>query len=335
MLKELGLTAVVALVVLVGAQFVFPIQFAYATSDSMAPVIGEDDAYFVVESDSIQQGDIITFYSPDQDEYVTHRVVGQVEAGYVTQGDANPTTDQAGGAPPVRDSAVIGKVVMLNGRPLTIPAIGPILALIDANQLLVIAGALIVFGADLAVSLRSSSGPATREVPRVGDVLHPLVVGTFILCVVLIAMSGSVHNLSFVATAEETGSPQTVTVGESAIRTMTVEAEPSPLTTYHIQADGVEVTERTWSGSSLELAVRVPPQDSVGPYEARLGIYQYPRTLPKGLLAWLHEIHWLAATVGSLIPVFGPLTAAYLWLFDTASPIRFHRRTRRRSPRWW
>lgn len=325
MLKEFGLALVFALVVVVGIQFLFPANVAYATSDSMAPAIHEGDAYLVVETAAIDRGDVITFSAPDQGEPVTHRVVQHTAEGYITQGDANPSTDQAAGTPPVPATAVIGKVVELNGHPLTIPAVGRVLHVIEAHHSLVVAGAIAVLALDLATLMIGRERTARRDLLRVGDFVTPLLVGGFVVCLALVMVAGGVHDVTYVATGEETSAPQTVPVGEPAERTVTIDAERSPLTTLYVHAEGVEVVDRTRAGSSVELTVRVPPQETVGPHVARIGIYQYPRTLPRSVLASLHDVHWLAAAIGSLTPVFGPLAAMYLLVLDAAAPIRFRR----------
>lgn len=328
MLKKLGIAALAAIVVLVGVQLFLPVHVAFATSDSMAPVIDEGDAYLVVSSGTIERGDIITFRSPVQDQYVTHRVVRQTSAGYITKGDANPTTDQSAGTPPVPASAVLGEVVTIYGQPVTAPTIGPILGLLGAHRLLVFAVAAGILTLDLATSRWASSGPKVRDLPSMGDLVHPLLIGTFLICVVLVATSGTVHDITYVATAEETGASQTIPVGESVTRTVTIQTASTPLSVLYLDTDGVEIEDRTRTGTTLELTVRVPAQEALGPHRATIGTYWYPRTLPRAVLASLHEIHWLAAAIGSVVPIFGVIAVVYGVLFDSKTPLRIRPKRR-------
>lgn len=95
------------------------------TSDSMAPEIDGGDVVIVTERspDEIEEGDVITFAPPGDDERrTTHRVVDvQTEDGgpqFVTQGDANDSPDPQ----PVAGERVIGEVT------LTIPYFGRFVA---------------------------------------------------------------------------------------------------------------------------------------------------------------------------------------------------------------
>lgn len=320
MLKRAGALVVLALALLVVAGPVLPVRPSYATSGSMAPAIDEGDAYFVVDADAIERGDIITFYSVQRNGYVTHRVVDRTAEGYVTKGDNNPSTDQAAGHPPVDPSAVLGKVVVANGRPLTVPGAGHLLAALQAHRLLLALAAALLVAPELKGAV-ASGGPRRREVVRVGDVVRPLLLGGFVVCFVLTLWGGSTHVLTYVATTEETGAAHTVPVGEPAVRTLTVETRKSPFTTVLLEADGMEIVDRTTTGSTTELTVRLPAVERTGVHRARLHVYAYPAMLPRGLLARLHEVHWLAGALGSLTPLFLPAVAAYLLLFDGSAPL--------------
>lgn len=78
---------------------------------SMEPSIRVGE-YIIVEktdTDALAEGDIISFYS-DQDDImdklVTHRIIGKNDDGsYITKGDANPTEDRV----PARQERIVGK----------------------------------------------------------------------------------------------------------------------------------------------------------------------------------------------------------------------------------
>lgn len=97
-----------------------PAIYGYSTavvaSGSMEPALSVDDLILNHSEDSYEEGDIITFQNGDS--LTTHRIVEVTDEGYVTQGDANNTTD----LDVVPLKAVIGRVVW------AIPYVGSVLA---------------------------------------------------------------------------------------------------------------------------------------------------------------------------------------------------------------
>lgn len=67
------------------------------------------------------EGDIITYYSPDFEEYITHRIVAVGDDYVVTRGDANDINDPT----PVIDDMLYGKVIAIANftAPLFLPYI--------------------------------------------------------------------------------------------------------------------------------------------------------------------------------------------------------------------
>ncbi|MFD1644430.1 signal peptidase I [Haloarchaeobius litoreus] len=92
-------------------------------SGSMEPEIAPGDVVIVDErsTESIEEGDVITFVRGEGDKPVTHRVVGVEERGdttvFTTKGDANEDVD----AQPIPAGNVIGEVTV------TIPYIGHVI----------------------------------------------------------------------------------------------------------------------------------------------------------------------------------------------------------------
>lgn len=115
---RLLLLAVIALVLLpfiiVLVSQVVPIFDTYQVlSDSMAPKMAAGDVVVVhnIAGSAVQQGDVITFHSPDSRETVTHEVVGVMEEDgqkvFQTRGINNEEPDPY----VVPERAVIGTVV--------------------------------------------------------------------------------------------------------------------------------------------------------------------------------------------------------------------------------
>ncbi|MFC7042310.1 signal peptidase I [Halonotius sp. GCM10025705] len=79
----------------------------FVETGSMVPTLQPNDGYLAVPAviaDDPEVGDVILFESQNLGggELTTHRVVEITDEGYITQGDANPFTDQDGDEPPSR-----------------------------------------------------------------------------------------------------------------------------------------------------------------------------------------------------------------------------------------
>lgn len=315
--------AVVLAAVLAGA-FFLPVQPLYASSDSMAPALEQGDLYFVLEGGAVHTGDVIAFESARFGGLATHRVVGEKPEGYVTKGDANPSTDQEAGHPIVSRSAVVGTVVTVNGRPVTVAAAGPFAARLAANSLVRWGlGALLAIVVGSWAFGGSARSVPTRDVVLLDDVLVPLFVGSLLLGLLFVYWGGSTLELNYVASQGAVTAVHTVPVGETVRRTVTVNTFSLPFTTVIVEANGVDVVERTATAGGLELLVRVPAQASTGVYRASVDVATYPATLPRGAIEWLHGVHWVAGAGGTLAPVFAPVLLVYLAFVDGRMPIRW------------
>jgi len=304
---------------------VLPVQLLYASSGSMEPAISEGDLYVVIDTGRVTPGDIIAFESQRFDELVTHRVVDRADAGYITKGDANPSTDQQSGHQPVTDETILGEVLTVAGQPVIVPGIGPTIAFLHANRVIIILGLIAVaFLPELLRTGRTPSRPE-RRVKRVGDLIHPLltvaVVGSFFV----IYWGSSQHDMTYVATAGQSAAAHTVPVGESVVRSLSLDFYVPPLTTVIVDADGVSIIERSVTGSTAQLRVQLPARPTPGPIHTRIAVRAYPATLPRGVLAALDDIHWTVAALGSMLPVFGPVIGLYVGYVDPEAPIRWPR----------
>lgn len=142
---------------LIGAQRLFgvehPTAFGFTTavvaSGSMSPALEVNDLILIRTQDSYEPGDIITFQSGNS--LVTHRVVKETEAGFVTRGDANNTADLE----PVPLDDVVGKVVW------QIPGAGAVLGYLRAPMglmCLVLLGVLLLSGLPRKPRAREEDG---------------------------------------------------------------------------------------------------------------------------------------------------------------------------------
>lgn len=86
---------------------------AVVISGSMSDTIEVNDYIVCRAQRTYKVGDIVTYIN-ENDNLITHRIVSESDAGFITQGDANNTPDRD----PVNPESIVGRVVMV------IPGIG-------------------------------------------------------------------------------------------------------------------------------------------------------------------------------------------------------------------
>lgn len=307
---------VVGLAVLVIAPPPSPVHLSYVTSDSMEPALSQGDAYPVVDGTEIQEGDVILFAT--EERYVAHRVVDETATGYVTQGDANPSTDQAGGEPPVPDDRVLGVVPTVGDTPIAVPWIGNVVSVIGSSP-----AAAIVALLGAALLARWPRGPSTSgRAVRIRDVALLVLLVSIVACLVVLSLAGSTHAVTYQVVDEEATDEHELAIGEPAVRDVHLTLSGTPFTTAVAEGDGLTVVDQSVDGSSVAVTAQVPPPERMGSYEATIELQPYPATLPTDWLRALHAIHpSLAMLVSSAVP-FLPALGLYALLFDGRTPIR-------------
>jgi signal peptidase len=319
-LATLAVLAVLAAVVFGYA----PVSVHYATSDSMEPTIGEGDVFLVTEG-SVEVSDVALYYSSERDGLVAHRVVDETDAGYVTQGDANPSTDQAGGAPPVAPGEVVGPVVTVGGSPLTLSGLGPVVGVVATNRGLV-AGALAVLLVGLLTMEGRSERDSRGDLTTAAAFFRPFLAMGVALMVTTIVVGAAAAPVAVLHTSDpavaadqrlavETGTAETVTVP--------VETDRLPMTYHVVEASGdLTVTdyELTTSGVDASVAVEALPSD--GTTTGQIRVYTYPAAVPKALVVALHGLHPVAGAFGAAVTMLLPSLALYWLVFDPRELIR-------------
>ena len=285
-----------------------PAYLGSATSGSMAPAIQAGDGYVVVGAGEVEVGDVVVFSSPERGGYVTHRVVGESPAGFVTRGDANPSTDQEAGMAPVPRSAIVGEVLSVGGSPLVVPGLGTVVGLVDDHGIVALA-VVILAGVVLGVRDRKRRDPRKRSLLRIGDLVPPLLAGALTLSVAAVLLASSSHVIYLQGDLAGT---------ETA--TVTLDGEVGPFTELVVEADGVTIEERTVEDGRIRLTLSVPPESQGS--NVRLHVRPYPGTLPQAQLESLDGIHPLLAALASIGVVLGPLVVAYWLLLDPKQPLR-------------
>lgn len=306
-----------------------PISVSYVYSDSMEPTLDEGDGYVLVPAGTVEEGDVITFYAPERDDYVTHRVVRKTERGYVTAGDANPTTDQASGLGWVQRDQVVGEVLTVAGSPVVLPGLGSFVASVrgSAGWLLGLAVAVLVLGE--LWGARSGTTP-NRKVLTAREVVMPVLFGALVASVVVLLGSGQHTSVAYAVTADGNAARGVLQAGETVTRSHVVRVARPPFTLAVIDTEGMtelgRSVHRTSDGllvrSEVTLRTRIRTPESPGRLRTAIHLHTYPLTLPPLLIRRLHAIHPAVASTGVVLPVFLPIWVGY-WLFvDGDAPIR-------------
>jgi signal peptidase len=322
-MPRLATIAVLALVAVAAFGYA-PVSVHYATSDSMEPTIGEGDVFLVAEG-SVEVGDAALYYSAEREGLVAHRVVDETDAGYVTRGDANPSTDQAGGAPPVAPGEVVGPVVTAGGSPVTLSGFGPVAGFVATNRGLV-AGALAVLLVGLLAAEERSERDSRGDLTTAAAFFRPFLAMGVALMVTTIVVGAAAAPVAVVHTSDpavaadqrlavETGTAETVPVP--------VETDRLPMTYHVVEASGdLTVTDYELTDSGVDASVAVEALPSDGTTTGQIRVYTYPQVVPKPLVVALHALHPVAGAFGAAATMLLPTLALYWLAFDPRELIR-------------
>ena len=309
-----------------------PVSLHYATSDSMEPTVGEGDVFLVTDG-QVDPGEVALFYSSEREGLVAHRVVEETDAGYVTKGDANPSTDQAGGAPPVSPDAVVGPLVTAGGAPLTLSGLDPLVETVAANRGLV-AGGLAVLFVGLTTAERRRERDSRADLTTAAAFFRPFLamgVAVMVTTVVVGAATAPVAVLHTddpaVATdqrlAVETGSPATVTVP--------VETDRLPATYHVVEASGdLTVVGYEPTPTGVDTRATVEARATEGATTGQVQVYTYPAVVPRSVVVVLHGLHPVVGALGAAVTMLLPALALYWLVFDPRELFRDAPREARR-----
>jgi signal peptidase len=331
-----------------------PVSLGYVSSDSMTPTLAPDDGFLLVTVSDPDVGDIVTYFDPRSETLVTHRVVGRADDGFLTRGDANPTTDQAAGAPVVTREAVVGVVVEHNGQALVVPSLGVIARALSGNLPLVIALLVVVA---VAREVLASRAVAARAVVRSGDVVWPMLATAFVVTTVIVATAPISYGIDAVVTTSGVGAslptdsevvePLDVAVLQSPVTTLLVETKSGRIADSETRVVAASTLDRFSTARSTRalplplvdaavpvatdreyvLPVSVVTPTDPGFVAVELAVFPYPATLPEPVLLWLHGVHPAVAAAVSVGVGLLPLALLYRLAFDSRVPLRL-------TPRW-
>jgi signal peptidase len=337
-LLTIGAEAAVALVVLsllLGQVLGTPVLLGYVETGSMEPQLEPGDGFVAIPAavaGDIEEGDVIVFRAEELQGggLTTHRVVGETERGYITQGDANPFTDQDGDEPPVKEGQIVAKALQIGGSVVVIPNLGTLVTGLQSafatvqQRLAILTGSRAMLGTQgLAYVLLALSGllyvydltvgggderDRSRDRGRDQGVSPTLIV--LVLAAVLVTAAtaamvvpGGTQQFGVVSAEFESENPTVIPQGGSSTIPYTVpNAGLVPVVAYlEPGSEGVAVSPNRVrvagrSEATVEMTLSAPSE--TGYYRRFVTEYRYLALLPGSMIDALYRLHpWLPILV--------------------------------------
>jgi signal peptidase len=335
-----AIVAVAALAVL-GAVFGLPMGIAYVETESMSPTLEPGDGFILIPTAVAgppEPGDVVVFDAQELSGGgpTTHRIVGETERGYITQGDNNNVPDQVTDEPPVAQAQIAGQALNVGGRVVAIPYTGAVAtavggvaadALQRVNVLLwrltdtsglsatqfsyVLTGVLLVlYGIE---SFREGSG--TRRIDRRhmradgGHGETPVSAHAILLLLTAVLVVATTAAMvvpggaqQYDVVASETESPVLVPPGEETTITHRIANSPVlPVTVFVEGAEGVRVDRHEVGldrGGAANISATFDVPDSIGHHRFYVVERRYIAVFPESVTQALYTQHpWLPVLV--------------------------------------
>lgn len=353
------------LVTIIGGVLGQPIGLSYVETGSMEPQLEPGDGFIAIPTavtGPVETGDVIVFDAVDLHGggLVTHRVVGETSAGYITQGDANPVTDQDGSEPPVQDGQIKAKALQIGGNIVVIPRIGAVVigigtalesvqqtlaglfgtrALLGTQGLMYI---LVGFGAIAYVIAsaveNSNSKKRTRNRDRRVEMMSPITVIAVMAVALVLLLTASMlvpagdQQFQFVSSESGAAGPGVIQQGTTEDITYRIPSNgPMPVVTVlEPTSEGVSITPTevyVAGGETEEVTITLEAPPETGVYTRSIHEYRYLAVLPTDTILTLHAIN-------PLVPLFainllvGTLFVLVSVILVGIDPVRINRNRR-------
>ena len=298
----------------------------------MAPTLNPNDGYLAVPAviaDDPEVGDVILFESQNLGggELTTHRVAEITDEGYITQGDANPFTDQDGDEPPVSEGQIKAVALTVGDGIVVIPGLGASVTAVRSVGTTIQNVVLVPLGLDIEVTTLSTVamvaglvlfvyGTVTgatdkrqRSRTRGGIFENAIIVIAVLTLVVIIPLNISmllpsgVYQYEILSSEAPTDNPQIIPVGgESEVTYAMQNSGHLPVMVFlEAASDGVAVSESQIyvpRRSTVETSITMQAPEQTGSYLRFVREYRYLVVLPPSLIASLHAIHPVVAIAG-------------------------------------
>ena len=322
--------AVVVIVALVAGQILGqPLLLSYVTTGSMEPTMEPGDGFVAVPPElagSIGTGDVIVFDAQEIQGggLTTHRIVDETDQGFVTQGDANPFTDQDSGEPPIQEAEIVAVAWQPTGEVATIPYLGTVVEgvqsgletvqlwlaqLFGTRALLGLQGIgylLFAVSVGLYVILGRFEDEREREQDRsrdTGSNTRLLAVGLALLVMsgatAAMIVPGGTHEYGIVSAEFDSDRPTTIQQGTSDELPYAVGNDGFVPTVVFLEPGSEDITTEPGqmtvdSGETVNATVTITTPPETGFFQYFVTEYRYLQVLPPGVIASLYEIHpWI------------------------------------------
>ena len=337
------LLLVMVIILLIGQFLGQPLLLGFVETGSMAPTLEAGDGFVAMPpslAGEVQEGDVVTFDAQELQGggLTTHRVVEVTDEGYVTQGDANPFTDQDGDEPIVSDAQIVAVAYHSGEDPVRIPYLGllfmgiqsifasigdgfagiPILSTLAGfgiGNVFVAMGIILLVYAFMA-DVSSGKKSRTRSRSRARGYLKAWVILVVILAFILVPVNASIFmqsgpiGMDVISATSPSDNPNVIQRGTSEVRTFAMPNDGFiPLVSFiEPGSQGVSVDQSTFPlspGEEGEANITVTAPDETGYYVRYIEQWTYPMVLPPALLATLHGVHPIVAVLAINVTIAG------------------------------
>ena len=365
---------------LVGQQIGQPILLGFVVTGSMSPTLEPGDGFVAVPpslAGEVEEGDVVTFNARELEGggLTTHRVVGETEEGYITQGDANPFTDQDSDEPPVQESQIKAVAWQFGGEVVVLPELGMAATALqggveaavgalsavpglggladgDARAVMMAAGGLLLLYSFVGGSVGGRRGgdrsTSRRRTIKASFILVVLLLFITVPMTASMILPSGVDTLSIVSSESPSSDPTVIQQGGSQAVTYNVSnggflprvAIIEPAST------GVAVEETThvmWRGDESSTDAVISAPEETGVYVRSISQWQYVMLVPLPVLMALHSIHPFVAIAAINAVAIVAITAVFVVAVGL-EPFRFRNRSgnvpfgqrlRRKLRRWF
>ena len=302
-----------------------PVLLTVIRSNSMSPVWERGDMVIIKnlkEKDVVHNGDIIFFETEEgslaEKGWIAHRIVsGNASQGFITQGDANKTTDQQDGSGPIEREWIAASALKIGQTPIVIPKLGYLSLWMEEYQSnsfllpvisLILAG-LIAFGEIKSGKQRKkkSKGMELQLIYIMGGLTIAIIMGATMLA------SGQTLNLVYEVSEQEKG----VLMGSDVGILQVGDEVTQPLselknggfipligsiTTNDKQIVPSHKNLHLSQGQQLDTTYTVTAEEP-GQYESSIQVGLFYPFLPTSFIHFLaQKSYWLALFAVSLVP---------------------------------
>ena len=371
----IALVCVILISVVFGSILGQPMLLTYVETGSMEPTIGTGDGFIAIPSPiagEVETGDVVSFQSEEVHggDLTTHRVVGERGDGYVTQGDANPFTDQDQGEPAVTDGQIQAVALTVNGEVVTIPHLGTAAMAMQSGidraertvagvfgwqrlgteqltQLLFGLGIvfLVLSFAMGATGRERGSDSRTRDRSRSGVIdSRWLLVGCIVLvcaaATLAMVMPAGSETYDIVSTEGDSADPTIIPVGETDSFEYQVHNGGFVPTVSYFEAGsgGIEIEPDRMQLGAQEgenATVTLHAQDETGHHVESMTEYRYLVLLPPSMIDALYEINPWIPYLGIYAVIATPILVFWRLFGGSSDTIRYRSRSRSRRRFDW